>query len=295
MNSKRLGFIGAGNLAQPLISHLLEAGYTLYLYNRTASRLAPFANNAQICSSPAELCQQVDLVFSLIADDDALLQITERPTGILSSLSPGGIHVSMSTVSPAIIQRLHQAHQQKGNILLSAPIMGRPEAARAKAIYMCMAGDSSAKARVEPIFRDMGARQVFDYGEHPAHANVAKLGINFLLAAAMEAMAEAYRLVSSFGVKPEQFYQMFSQTLFNCPAYQGYGKLILDQKYDDTQFSAKLGLKDIRLVQQTAAAQQLELPLSIPIAQHLQQAIDRGWAEKDWSVFTAIAMGNHKP
>jgi 3-hydroxyisobutyrate dehydrogenase-like beta-hydroxyacid dehydrogenase len=291
MADKRIGFIGAGNLAQPLITHLLEAGYELFLYNRTSSRLSPFADKARICASPAELGKQVNIVFSLVADDAALQNITEGPQGVLSGLQPGGIHVSMSTVSPACIARLHQAHQQKGCILLSAPIMGRPEAARNRAIHICVAGDETAKQQVEPIFRDMGARQIFDYGADPAHASVAKLGINFLLASAIEAMAEAFRVVESNGISTETFYRMITSTLFSCPAYQGYGRLILDQGYEPAQFSLRLGLKDIRLVQEAAASQQVPVPLAEIIAQHLKQALEKGWGEKDWSAFTALVMG----
>jgi 3-hydroxyisobutyrate dehydrogenase-like beta-hydroxyacid dehydrogenase len=291
MADKRIGFIGGGNLAQPLISHLLEAGYELFLYNRTASRLTPFANKAKLCASPAELCRQVSIVFSLVADDTALQNITEGPQGVCSGLRPGGIHVSMSTVSPTLIGQLHQAHQQQGCILLSAPIMGRPEAARNRAIHICVAGDETAKKLVEPIFRDMGARQIFDYGPDPAHASVAKLGINFLLASAIEAMAEAFRLIESNGISTEIFYRMITNTLFSCPAYQGYGRLILDQVYDPAQFSLRLGLKDVHLVQEAAANQQIQMPLAEIIAQHLKEALEKGWGEKDWSAFTALVMG----
>ncbi|PJJ75910.1 3-hydroxyisobutyrate dehydrogenase-like beta-hydroxyacid dehydrogenase [Thermoflavifilum aggregans] len=286
MDHKTIGFIGAGHLAQPLIQHLIDAGYQVYLYNRTASKLEAFRHQAHICQAVSELCQQVQIVISLVADDNALEQLNPD---IVSHLPENGIHVSMSTVSPQLIRQLHQDYQAKQRILLSAPIMGRPEAARAKAIHICMAGDASAKKRIEPILRDMGARQIFDYGESPMHANVAKLGINFLLAAAMEAMAEAYHLVESYQLDAEQFYQMITNTLFSCPAYQGYGKLILQQNFDDTQFSVRLGLKDVNLVRQAAAAQQISMPLTETVARHLQQAIEKGWAEKDWSAFTSFA------
>lgn len=288
MDHKILGFIGAGHLAQPLIRHLIDAGYQLYLYNRTPSKLEAFQQEARICGSVGELCKQVQVVISLVADDTALREI--HPA-ILDHLPDGGIHVSMSTVSPQLIEQLHEKYMESGKILISAPIMGRPEAARAKAIHICMAGEAAAKNQIEPILKDMGARLIFDYGPHPMHANVAKLGINFLLATAMEAMAEAYRMVEAYQLPAEQFYGMITQTLFNCAAYLGYGKLILQEQFDEAQFSLRLGLKDMQLVQQAAAAKNCEMPLTETLKAHLQQAMEKGWAEKDWSAFTAIARG----
>jgi 3-hydroxyisobutyrate dehydrogenase-like beta-hydroxyacid dehydrogenase len=291
MKKQAIGFIGAGNLAMPIINNLIESGYDLYCYNRTREKLQSVEGKVTIGNNIREVCDHTTIIFSLIADDPGLRKICLSEGGLTSCMKPGTIHVSMSTVSPAIAAELEATHQQKGFTYIASPIMGRPEAAAAKKLGICIAGETIAKESVKEILPEMGAAAVYDFGEKAASANVAKLGINFMIAAAMETISEVFDMVNANGVKPEEFYAMAAQNLFNCPIYKNYGEIILAKKFDTPQFYARLGLKDMILVNEAAEIKEINMPLGKVLKTNYQKVVDMGLGEKDWAVLAVAANG----
>jgi 3-hydroxyisobutyrate dehydrogenase-like beta-hydroxyacid dehydrogenase len=129
---------------------------------------------------------------------------------------------------------------------------------------------------------------IFDFGEDPGAANVVKLCGNFLIAAAIEALAEALTLAQKCGLDRKQVAEMLGQTLFACPVYQGYGKQIAENSYEPPGFRLSLGLKDIDLVLQTAATGPMPMPLASLLRDRWLAAVANGRENLDWS---AAALG----
>ena len=278
-----VGFIGLGNMGSPMATNLLKAGYPLRVYNRTPERAASLvASGAKLASRPTEVAEPGGVVITSLANDQILQQMIGGEDGPVARLAPDGIHISMSTVSPATALKLAKDHERSGVTYLAAPVLGRPEVAAAGELTVFLAGPAAAKEKVQPLLRVIG-RKVFDFGESPASANVVKVAYNFLIAAALESMAEAFTLVEKNGIDAGRFADMVGQTLFACPVYQNYGKEIVEERYLPALFKLSLGLKDVALVLQTAASSYTPMPLADLLHNHFLTGVARGRADLDWA------------
>lgn len=287
MALESVGFIGLGGMGHPIASKLLAAGYKLCVYNRTAAKAdALVAQGAIRASSPAEVAEISEIVITMLTGDQALEQVVIGENGILDKLTSGKIHLSMSTVSPAIAHRLAQLHTDRHSDYVSATMFGRPEAAAAKKLFVCVSGSHRAIARVQPILQTVGQR-VFEFGDHPDAANVVKLCGNFLIGSAMEAIAEALTLAEKSGVDPTALITILSQTIFACPVYQNFGSAIA-QKHHEPGVELKLALKDLNLVLQAATDTATPMPLASLLRDRMLSAVAKGREHLDWS---ALALG----
>jgi 3-hydroxyisobutyrate dehydrogenase-like beta-hydroxyacid dehydrogenase len=193
----------------------------------------------------------------------------------------------MSTVAPATARKLADLHARQGSLYVAAPVYGRPEAAATQKLWISVSGAQAAKERVRPLLQALG-RGISDFGEDPAAANVVKLTGNFMIAAALEAMAEALTLAEKNGLDRSQVMEMFGQTAFACPIYQIYGKAIARNQYTPAGFYLTLGLKDVDLVLQTASEVQMPMPVASLLHDRLLASVAKGRADMDWS---ALALG----
>ena len=286
--SKSIGFIGLGNMGEPMARNLLRAGYKLRVYNRTSAKAQALAGEgAEVVAVLRDVVEPDGIVVSMVANDHALEEVVLGENGIGDRLGKGGIHISMSTVSPQTAQKLAAHHQKHDAVYLAAPVFGRPEAAAAKKLWVCLAGAGNARERARPILEAL-SQGVFDFGEKPEAANVVKLAGNFLIASAIEAMAEAYTFAEKNGVPREMVADVFSQTFMACPIYQNYGKVIATQQFQPAGFKISLGLKDMNLLNSVAAASFTPMPLGNLLQERLLSAMSKGRADMDW---TALAIG----
>lgn len=283
-----IGFIGLGNLGIAIAENLLEKKHALHVYNRTTSKAESLKEKgAVVCSSVAELSKACDIVFSIVSDDTALKEITEGENGIAANLKAGGIHASISTILPATARELSILHEQHNNHYIASPVMGRPEAAKAHKLNFLVSGNKDAVETVKPFLQDGGGTGIWEMGEEVSAANVAKLCSNFLIASAMEAMAEAINLAQKSGLDAKAWMSMLTQTLFSAPIYINYSNLILREAFLPAGFFLKLGLKDTNLVLQQAETTGAKMPLGNLVKQHFEECVQAGLGEHDW---TAIAM-----
>lgn len=253
-----IGFIGLGDLGQPVARNLLKDGYKLKVYNRTASKAEAFAAlGAEVADQPRDAVTPGGVVITVVSDDTALENIV-MSEGFLESLGSGGVHLSMSTVSPKLAQKLAALHAEHGGSYVEAPVFGRPEAAAARELWLCLAGPEAAKARVRPLLEAL-SQGIYDFGEEAGAAVTVKLSGNFLIISAWLAISEALSLAKNNGVDPAQVMAMLSQTLFPAPVYQSYGKMIaLDPEQLKTNW---IGPKDIGLFKDLAL--QVESPTDL--------------------------------
>ena len=278
-----VGFIGLGSMGLPIAMNLVESDYKLHVYNRTPQKAQPLVDKgAELGNSPADVVKPGGIVISMLANDQALEDVVLGEHGILEKLGSGGVHISMSTVSPTTAQNLAQQHEQQGSHYLAAPVFGRPDAAAARKLWICLSGNGSAKERVLPLLNLLG-QKVFDLGEQVGAANVVKLSGNFLIISAIEAMAEAFTLAEKNGIDRSQVAELFGQTLFACPIYQNYGRMIAQEQYEPAGFKLALGLKDVELALQTAKESQMPMPLASLVRDRLISSIAKGRGEIDWT------------
>ena len=286
--AETLGFIGLGNMGEPIAANLIAAGHALRIYNRTASKAAPLvAKGATLAKNPADVASPGGIVFTMVADDRAIEELCLAPGSFVEKLGPGGIHISLSTIAPATARRLAEHHAKHKVEYVASPVFGRPEAAAAKKLWVCTSGHAAAKARVRPLLEAIG-QGIFDFGEDAGAANVVKLCGNFMIAAAIETISEALALAEKNGVDKNAVADLFGKTLFACPVYQGYGKSIAAEKFEPAGFRLALGFKDVSLALSTATASSVPLPVASLLHDRYLAAIAKGRGDMDW---TAIALG----
>jgi 3-hydroxyisobutyrate dehydrogenase-like beta-hydroxyacid dehydrogenase len=275
-----------------------EAGYTVRVWNRSAERTASLAGQgATIVPRSEEVAEPGALIISSLSNDRVLNEVVGGNHALLRKLGPEGIHISTSTVSPETSRNLAEGHRRYDVSYLAAPVLGRPDAAADAKLSIFLSGPTQAKERVQPVLRSLGQR-VFDLGEEPGAANVVKLACNFLLASAIEAMAEAFALVEKNGIDRRRMADLLVQTVFDCPAYRNYGRQIAEQRYQPGLFKLSLGLKDITLALETAALSLVPLPLASLLHDHFLAAVAKGKGDFDWTGLASEASeaaGLHRP
>jgi 3-hydroxyisobutyrate dehydrogenase-like beta-hydroxyacid dehydrogenase len=283
--SDTVGFVGLGGMGSAMAMSLIRAGFHVRVYNRTPEKARPLAEQGAVLAvSPADAASPGGVVLSMVTDDAALDAVTFGPDGLLQRLGTGGVHASMSTVSPRTARRLTTAHEEKGARYVAGPVFGKPEVAAQAKLWIVTAGAAAAKSRVRPLLEAMGQR-VFDFGDDPAAANVVKLAGNFLIGSAVEAMAEAFTLAQKHGVPRQAVHELFSQTLFDCFVYRGYGQLVAEEKYQPVGAKPSLIRKDYRLLLDAAADGLAPMPLAQLIFDCLTATVAKCRDDADWAGF----------
>ncbi len=284
----RVGFIGLGGMGSGMAANLLKAGHALTVYNRTPAKAkALVGDGATLAKVPGDVARG-DVVITMLADDAAVEGVVFGSDGVHGGLKPGAIHISMSTISVALAERLAAAHKGAGQGFVSAPVFGRPEAAAAAKLFIVAAGEPQAVQFCQPLFDALGQR-IFVIADEPPKANLVKLSGNFLIAAVIETLGEAFALVGKAGIDRAQYLDILTNTLFGAPVYKTYGSLIAEERYTPPGFKAKLGFKDIRLALGAAEALQVPMPVASLLRDRFLTLLASGGGDLDWSALAALA------
>ncbi len=284
----KVGLIGLGNMGSGMAASLLKGGHDVTVYNRTPSKAqALVAQGARHAAQVADACRG-DAVITMLADDVAVESVVFGDAGVIKNLARGAIHISSSTISVALSEKMAAEHAASGQRFVSAPVFGRPEAAAAAKLFITAAGAPDAVDACMPIFESIGQR-TFRFGDNAPDANLIKLSGNFLISSVIEALGEALALVGKAGLDQHQYVDFLTSTLFNAPVYKTYGGLIADKKFVPAGFAAPLGFKDNRLVLAAAEKLRVPLPLASLIYNRFLTLLARGGESLDWSAFSQLA------
>jgi 3-hydroxyisobutyrate dehydrogenase-like beta-hydroxyacid dehydrogenase len=239
-----------------------------------------------IAMPPAEAAEAGGIAITMLANDEALREVTIGQGGLCERLGKDGVHISMSTISPTLAASLAEHHHAAGGTYLGAPVFGRPAAAAAGKLWIALAGPTAVKARIKPVLGCV-SQGIYDLGEKPEIANVAKIAGNFMISAAIETMAEAFALIGKNGGDAAAFHALMSETIFGCPIYQNYGRDILARKFSPPGFKLELGAKDIGLVMSNGTQTHTPMPVASLLNERFQAGLAKGRGDLDWM---AIAM-----
>ena len=284
----RIGFIGLGQMGSGMAANLVRAGHEVIVYNRSAGKTeALVALGARAASTVAQACR-ADVVATMLSTDEAVEAVVFGAGGVLESLAGGAIHISSSTISVALSERLDATHAKAGQRFIAAPVFGRPEAAAAAKLFVVAAGAPDAITTAAPVFDAIG-QKTFVLGEKPSAANLVKLSGNFLIASVIEALGEAMALVAKGGVDRRQYLDILTSTLFSAPVYKTYGSMIAEKKFEPAGFAAPLGHKDIRLTLAAAESLRVPMPLASLVRDRLLTLLARGGDSLDWSAIGQLA------
>ena len=285
----KLGFVGLGKMGTAMAESLLAAGHELAVYNRTRERAERLQQRgARVAATPKEAAHDAEAVVTMLADDAAVEMVTFGDAGVLSGLAPGAVHISCSTISVALSERLAAAHAAEKQGYVAAPVFGRPEAAAARQLWVVAAGPRGDIDWCAPVLEALG-RGVVRLGESAKAANVVKLAGNLLIASMSEALGEAFALTRKAGVEPDAFLDIFVSVFARSSTFERYARLIASGSYEPAGFKARLGLKDLRLALEAGDASGVPMPLASVVHDSLLAAVAQGKGELDWSVVGRLA------
>jgi 3-hydroxyisobutyrate dehydrogenase-like beta-hydroxyacid dehydrogenase len=287
----KVGFIGLGHMGAGMAASLLKAGHEVTVYNRTPGKAeALIAQGAKGAASVADACRG-PAVITMLANDQAVEEVVFGDGGVLASQPPGAIHISSSTISVDLAERLTAAHMAHGSRFVSATVFGRPDVAAAGQLAVNAAGASDAIDEVSPLLDAIG-RKTSVVSETPAAANLVKLSGNFLLASVIEGLGEAMALISKGGIDRRRYLDIITSTLFDAPAYKIYGGMIADDQFEPAAFAAPLGQKDIRLALAAADDLGVPMPLASLLRDRFLTLMAHGGDRLDWSALGQLAAAD---
>ena len=288
----KIGFIGLGNMGSAMARNLIKAGHTLTVYNRTRSRAELFQSlGAKVAESPAAAASAAEALITMLADDHAVENVIFAPGNVLQALPAGAVHVSMSTISVALSRRLAEAHRERQQHYVAAPVFGRPDAAAAAKLFIVAAGPAEQVERCRPVFDAIG-QKTFPAGEDAPAANVIKLTGNFLITTVIESLAEAFALVRKFRLDPNVFLEILTGSLFTAPVYRNYGSMIAADKFEPAGFKLPLGMKDNRLLLTAAEEAAVPMPMASLVHDRFLAALAQGLGDADWAAIARISYQN---
>jgi len=282
----RIGFIGLGQMGSAMAANLLKAGHDVTVWNRSVAKADALVEaGATRAERPVDAAQG-DVVMTMLADDQAVVDTVFGEGGIAGAPA---LHIGHSTISVALADRLAAESGTGGYV--SAPVFGRPPAAAAGKLFVVAAGPPAALDRCKPILDAIGQR-IFRIGDTPSAANLVKLSGNFMIMAAVEAMAEAMTLAEKGGVDRHTLLEVLTGTLFGAPVYQTYGEILVEDRFRPAGFAAPLGLKDMTLVDAAATTFGASMPLLGIVRDHLRAVIATEGPEVDWAgIALAVRAG----
>lgn len=284
----KIAFLGLGKMGSPMVGRLLAAGHELIVWNRSRGRAeALVAQGATLAATAADAVRQAEATLTMLFDDQANEEVLlgsagEGSGGVLDALAPDALHVSLSTISVALSERLTAEHARRGIDFVAAPVFGRPTVAVEGRLWIVAAGKEGAIARARPLLEAL-SRGLSVIGTEPRQAHALKLGGNFLISAMIDALGEAFVYAEGQGIAPATLLETVNSALFQSPFYEAYSKVILHPP-ERPGATMELGEKDLRLLREAAASRDTRLSLADLMAEVFREARIDGLAQEDWAV-----------
>lgn len=277
----RIGFIGMGYMGRLMAQRLLEAGYPLTVYNRTAQKAQKLVQQgARLANSPHELAHECDIVMSCVTDNQALNAIMVGPDGAIAGAREGTIFIDLSTVSPQESRLIAKKVSDKGANMIDAAVAGSTPQAEGGNLVIFVGGKQEIYQRCKPLLDILG-RAVFYMGES-GKGTTMKMVVNTLLGLELQAIAEAIALGEKAGLEKNLLLDVLSQTTVIAPAHKQKLENARKEQYP-VNFALSLMHKDFGLIMRLAAELSAAMPATAAAEQMYASALAQG-KDEDFSV-----------
>lgn len=284
----RIGVIGLGRMGEAFARNLLQAGFDVSVFDRNADRRERLAQAGAQALDGLGGASALDAVITSLSNDEAVASVALGGGGLADVLKAGAVHVSMSTVSPDLCRRLAEAHGRAGQRFVAAPVLGNPDLARARRLFVIASGNPDDAQTVAPMLHQLG-RRVFYLGADPGAASVMKLGANALTALTLQSLGEVLAFLRKSGVDGQTAFEVLTGSLFDGEVHKTYGGKIVAERYAPPGMTATLAAKDLRLVLAEAERASAPMPATSLVRDRVVAMTARGWADLDWSALGLLA------
>lgn len=282
---RRVGFIGVGNMGSAMAARLIDAGYDVTVWSRTARTADALVSRGATRGEAPEDAIATGVVFSMLSNDDAVRQVFTPDR--LAAAPEAFIHVNHATISPDTASEFASAAKDGDVGYISAPVLGRPEAVTAGNLTILASGEPDALSAVTPLLDAMG-RRVWDFGPSAASAPAVKIAVNYLVIHALQALAESVTMLEGLGLDTGRFIELINESVFPGPVYGGYGRAIATTAYTPPGFTTKLGLKDLQLALELAETLGVELPTAAVLQGIFEDAVEHVGEGLDWASIAEV-------
>lgn len=280
----KVGFVGLGRMGQGMAARIQADGHDMRVYDPVPGQTDGLvANGAVAADSPADASDGRDVIITMLPSDKILDAVLTAEGGLIDGMATRCIHMAMGTHGVPAINAANQKHKAAEQSFVACPVLGRPDLAAEGLLNLVPGGPAAAIDTVRPLLKVIGQRNI-EVGADPQAAAAVKIANNFVLGCAIETMGEAFSLVEKLGVSPEQFLNVMLQGLFGAPAYDIYGKIIVNKAWDGQGATAVIGLKDADLALEAAETADMPLPSAHIWRDYLAAAVERGEGHLDWAV-----------
>jgi 2-hydroxy-3-oxopropionate reductase len=284
---KTIGFIGLGIMGKPMARHLVNAGYPLVVYNRTASKAQELvAMGAHQVSSPKEAAKNSEIVITMVADSPEVEDVILGPAGVIEGIKPGSVVIDMSSISPIVTQKIAAELAKKNVAILDAPVSGGEVGAIQGTLSIMVGGDETVFAEVKPILEKMG-KSVVRVGSVGA-GGFTKLSNQIIVAAALQAISEALVLAQKAGVDLLLVYDAIKGGMAGGRTLDMKASKMAERNFEPG-FKMDLHIKDLKNALQAGKALGVPLPSTGLIHELFSACSAQGKGQQDHSViFTLI-------
>lgn len=291
----KVGYIGLGLMGKSMARNILKAGFPLVVYNRSKASVEELvAEGATAATSPADLAQQVDIVFTNLPDSPDVFSVVFGDNGVATTIRAGSVFVDNSTIKPSTAQEIARRLKDEKNVdALDAPVSGGDIGARNGTLSIMVGGDAAALERVTPVLLAMG-KKVTHVG--PAGAGqVTKAANQIMVAAQMVAMGEMLVFSKKCGVDPARVIEAVKGGAAQCWTLDVKPQRLFEGNREPG-FKASMQSKDLGIVMETAKEFGVPLPSTAVNAQLFQSMVQTGMGGKDNSAVVGVleSMGNVK-
>jgi 3-hydroxyisobutyrate dehydrogenase-like beta-hydroxyacid dehydrogenase len=274
---RRVGVVGLGRMGRAFAVNLLSDGYQVMVYDLNRERVTELERDATC-----------DIVLTSLPNDAVLGQVALPPDGLATILARDAVHVSTSTVSPELSRQIGEAHRVRGQGYVAAPVLGNPDLAHARSLFILAGGASAARDAARPVLERLG-QKLFVIGDDPGQANLVKLAGNVLTAVTLESMGEVLALLRKAGIDPRCAFEVLTGSLFDGRVHKTYGAKIVEGRYSPPGMTVPLAAKDLRLALAEAEHHAVPMPVTSLVHDRLVALIARSWADLDWSALGLLA------
>lgn len=279
-SSPVVAVLGTGTMGEPMARNMLAADLRVRAWNRTTEKAEPLGDaGAEVCDSAAEAVTGAQLVVTMLADGDSVLEAVDAGAA-LAGAADGAIWIQMSTVGVDACRRCEQIAREAGITFVDAPVLGTAQPARDGALVVLASGpEQELRGRCEPVFDAVGQKTLW-VGEAGAATRL-KLVTNAWLLSVVAGLAETFALAEALDVDPQRFLDAIEGGALDVPYAKVKGKLIMERDFEPPSFKLRHAAKDARLMLAAAGAADLQPAVLERIAEQFERAIEAGHGDED--------------
>ncbi len=284
----KIGFIGVGNIGAPIAGQLLKAGHALVVHDiRPEAANALLAAGAAWSRSPAALAAECEVVATCLPGPAEMEAVCLGPGDLVAQLRSGMLYIDHTTNSPELVRRVHTLLPDKGVAMVDAPVSGGMEGAQTRDLLVMAGGEPTNFERARPLLDAIAKRVIYTGGI--GTGSIAKIMHNSASFTLDLVMAECWTAGIKAGIDAPTIVKVFNEAALGqmmslkvrLPATWLRGDF-------DPRFSLALARKDLRLAQELARATDTPMRLGALCEAEMIEAVDRGWADRDASIFLTL-------